>query len=84
MYEIFQKIELTSVRKSDNTPFKIIIYLVGRMMPEDPHYITIFNIIMRKQLEHLNLQLVGRNYYDAHNKVNKKFEYFFFFIEWKI
>jgi len=24
-------------------------------------------------LEHLNLQLVGRNYYDAHNKVNKKF-----------
>ncbi|KAG5323893.1 PIWI protein, partial [Acromyrmex heyeri] len=64
------KIELTSVRKSDNTPFKVIIYLVGRMMPEDPHYITIFNIIMRKQLEHLNLQLVGRDYYDAHNKVS--------------
>lgn len=73
MYEKFQKIELTSVRQSDQTPFKIIIYLVGRMVPEDPHYIIIFNIIMRKCLEHLRLQLVGRDYYDAHNKVSKKF-----------
>lgn len=41
------------------------------MVRDDPHYIQIFNIIMRKCLEHLKLQLVARDYYDARNKVSK-------------
>ncbi|XP_025268827.1 piwi-like protein Siwi [Camponotus floridanus] len=64
------KVELVSTRQSDDMPIKIVIRLVGDMMRDDPHYIQFFNIIMRKCLEHLKLQLVGREYYDARNKVN--------------
>lgn len=63
--------ELVSTRKSDDLPIKIIIRLVGDMMRDDPHYIQFFNIIMRKCLEHLQLQLVGRNYYDAKRPVSE-------------
>ncbi|CAL1675441.1 unnamed protein product [Lasius platythorax] len=63
------KVELVSTRQSDDTPVKIIIRVVGDMVRDDPHYIQIFNIIMRKCLEHLKLQLVARDYYDARNKV---------------
>lgn len=69
--ENFQKMELITLRQSDNEPVKIIIYLVGDMSPSDSHYIHIFNIIMRKCLEYLKLQLVGREYFDARNKVSK-------------
>ena len=65
------KIELVSTRQSDDTPVKITIRLVGDMVRTDPQYIPFFNIIMRKCLEHLKLQLVGRDYYDARHKVNK-------------
>ncbi|XP_072749507.1 piwi-like protein Siwi [Anoplolepis gracilipes] len=64
------KVELVSTRQSDDTPVKIIIRCVGAMVRDDPHYIQIFNIIMRKCLEHLRLQLVGRDYYDARNRVS--------------
>ncbi|XP_070167826.1 piwi-like protein Siwi [Polyergus mexicanus] len=63
------KMELVSTRQSDDTPIKIIIRLVGDMMRDDSHYIQLFNIIMRKCLEHLQLQLVGRDYYDARNRI---------------
>jgi len=70
--------ELISTRQSDNIPIKIIIYLVGSMSSDDPYYTTVFNIIMRKCLEYLNLQLVGREYFDPKNKVSKKFIWLFF------
>ncbi|XP_077281671.1 piwi-like protein Siwi [Temnothorax americanus] len=63
------KMELMSTRQSDNEPIKIIMCLVGSMSPDDPYYNVVFNIIMRKCLEYLKLQLVGRDYYDARNKV---------------
>ncbi|XP_036145933.1 piwi-like protein Siwi [Monomorium pharaonis] len=63
------KMEFTSVRQSDNVPVNIVICFVGPLSPEDPHFVVIFNIIMRKCLEYLRLQLVGRDYYDANNKV---------------
>ncbi|XP_014477907.1 PREDICTED: protein aubergine-like [Dinoponera quadriceps] len=65
-----EKLELVSARKSDNAHIKISIRLVGDVTQDDPHYIQVFNIIMRKCLEHLKLQLVGRNYYDARNKIS--------------
>ena len=43
------------------------------MTKGDHHYIQFFNIIMRKCLDYLNLQLVGRNYFDPHNKVTFNF-----------
>ncbi|XP_076233645.1 aubergine isoform X2 [Calliopsis andreniformis] len=62
-------LELWSVRQSDDTKIRITIRLVGQLLKGDPHYIQFFNIIMRKCLDLLKLQLVGRNYYDAHSKV---------------
>ncbi|XP_076292717.1 aubergine isoform X2 [Lasioglossum baleicum] len=61
--------ELWSERKSDETKIQITIRLVGDMVKGDQHYIQFFNIIMRKCLGLLNLQLVGRDYFDARSKV---------------
>lgn len=62
--------ELFSERQSDSTKITISIRLVGELAKGDPHYPQFFNIIARKGLEHLRLQLVGRNYFDARAKVN--------------
>ena len=59
-----------STRQSDLKTIKITIRLVGELRKGDHHYIQFFNIIMRKCLDHLNLQLVGRNFFDAQNKVS--------------
>ncbi|CAD6222562.1 GSCOCT00001028001.2-RA-CDS [Cotesia congregata] len=64
-----QAMELFSERNSDNSKIKISIRLVGDLTKGDPHYPQFFNIIARKGLEHLRLQLVGRNYFDAQAKV---------------
>ncbi|XP_011881822.1 PREDICTED: protein aubergine isoform X2 [Vollenhovia emeryi] len=63
------RMELMSTRQSDNVSVKIIICLVGSMSADDAYYNVVFNIIMRKCLEYLNLQLVGRQYYDAKSSV---------------
>lgn len=76
--------ELVTTRQSDNTPINIIIYLVGSMSPDDPYYTVVFNIIMRKCLEYLNLQLVGREYFDAQSKVSNTLDIFSLFYKWKI
>ncbi|KAL0122352.1 hypothetical protein PUN28_007227 [Cardiocondyla obscurior] len=62
------KIHWKVPRKSDGIEIGITMRLVGKMTPDDGYYNVIFNIIMRKCLEYLKLQLVGRNYYDAKNK----------------
>ena len=68
--------ELTSTRKSDNAQVTIIIRFAGDMARGDEHYIQFFNITMRKCLEYLQLQLVGRNFFDARNKVRLMFDKF--------
>lgn len=83
--------ELFSERVTDNVKIKISIRLVGEMAKGDPHYPQFFNIVSRKGLEHLRLQLVGRNYFDANARVslifNKKCqldnELFYYFLRWK-
>lgn len=64
-----QPLEFFSQRKGDEAQIKINIRLVGDMTKGDEHYLQFFNIIMRKCLEYLQLQLVGRNFFDARNKV---------------
>jgi hypothetical protein len=66
---LFQPLELTSIRKSDETPVCISVHLVGDLVQGDGHYFQFFNILMRKCLGHLDLQLVGRNFFDAKAKV---------------
>nr|XP_033336473.1 piwi-like protein Siwi [Megalopta genalis] len=61
--------ELWSVRQSDDQKIRITIRLVGDMAKGDQHYLQFFNIIMRKCLDLLKLQLVGRDYFDARSKI---------------
>ncbi|XP_046741985.1 piwi-like protein Siwi [Diprion similis] len=64
-----EKMELFSARQSDDAQIRIEIKEVGDLVRGDQHYIQFFNIIMRKCLDHLKLQLVGRDYYDAAAKI---------------
>lgn len=65
--------ELLSTRESDSTHIRITVRVVGSLKEGDAHYIQFFNIIMRKCLDYLKLQLVGRNYFDAQNKVSSDY-----------
>ncbi|KAF2879557.1 hypothetical protein ILUMI_26606 [Ignelater luminosus] len=53
-----------------NENYRFTIRLVGDVAAGDYQYIQFFNIIMRKCLGHLRLQLVGRNFFDAIAKVS--------------
>jgi len=66
---LLQPLELISIRTEDETRIRITVRLVGDLVQGDGHYIQFFNILMRKCLGHLNLQLVGRNFFDARAKV---------------
>jgi hypothetical protein len=69
--------ELFSMRTVDETKIRIMVRLVGDLKEGDSHYIQFFNILMRKALGRLGLELVGRNFYDAKAKVLHLSAYFF-------
>lgn len=54
---------------TSDQPIRITIRLVGEVSKSDFHIIQFFNILMRRCLSHMNLQLVGRNFYDAVAKI---------------
>ncbi|KAK5647282.1 hypothetical protein RI129_002174 [Pyrocoelia pectoralis] len=62
--ELFVKDEQT------NADVRISIRLVRDVAVGDYQYLQLFNIIMRKCLSHLKLQLVGRNFFDAVAKIS--------------
>ncbi|KAK7794255.1 hypothetical protein R5R35_014662 [Gryllus longicercus] len=64
-----QVIELSS-KRADDVNIRITIRLVGDLALGDYHYLQFFNILMRKCLQHLKLQLVGRNYFDPKARIN--------------
>ncbi|XP_034941705.1 piwi-like protein Siwi isoform X2 [Chelonus insularis] len=64
-----ESMKLTSKRESDDATIEISVRLVGEMSKGDPHYLQLYNILLRRGLEHLRLQLVGRNYFDARAKI---------------
>jgi len=66
---VLQPMELFSTRASDEATICITVHLVKDLAQGDFHYIQFFNILMRKALGHLQLQLVGRNFFDARAKV---------------
>lgn len=66
---MLQPMELFSIRTSDEATIRITVRLVGDLTEGDYHYIQFFNILMRKALGHLELQLVGRNFFDTKAKV---------------
>jgi len=67
---LLQPLELISIRNEDEMRIRITVRLVGDLAQGDAHYIQFFNILMRKCLGHLELQLVGRNFFDAKAKVS--------------
>ena len=64
------KILETKTRKGEDVTVKL--RLVEELRPTDHHFISFYNIILRKMLENLNLELVGRNYYNPGSKIELK------------
>ncbi|XP_045512513.1 piwi-like protein Siwi [Pieris brassicae] len=64
--------EFYSERKSDGEKIRILIKLICAVSPGDYHYIQIFNIIIRKCFTMLNLQLIGRDFFDPQAKVDMR------------
>lgn len=64
-----QPLNFVSMRQSDNMPVQITVRLVGELKRSHHMYLQIFNILVRRCLDALKLQLVGRNYFDPHAKV---------------
>ena len=60
---------LMSTLEREQQTVQITIKNVGELHRGDHQYLQFFNIIMRKCLQFLKLQLVGRNYFDPHNRV---------------
>ena len=56
------KVVETRTRKGEEVSIKL--RLVEELRPTDHHFIVFYNIILRKMLENLKLELVGRNYYN--------------------
>jgi hypothetical protein len=59
-----------------------VVSIAGDMKEGDYHYLQFFNILMRRALSHLELELVGRNFYDAKAKVLHLFAYFSSLVTW--
>lgn len=57
------------VQSQSGENIRINVRLVGDVEWGDRHYIQLFNLIIRKCLTLMNLQLVHREYYDPQSKV---------------
>lgn len=76
-----EPLNFTSIRQSDNMPVQITVKLVGELKKSHHMYLQVFNILVRRCLDALQLQLIGRNYFDPHAKVNFKTTYSYVCIE---
>lgn len=59
------------VQSESGENIRITVRLVGDVEWGDRSYIQLFNLIIRKCLTHMRLQLVGRDYYDPNSKVSR-------------
>jgi hypothetical protein len=68
----------TVTKQGASTPTKIIMKLVGEVNPCETRYAVVLNIILRRCMEHLQLQQVGRDYFDASPQVSAFFYMLYF------
>ena len=68
--DVDPKVLETKTRKGETVIIKL--RLVEELRPTDQHFISFYNIILRKMLENLKLELVGRNYYNPGDKIELK------------
>ncbi|KAF6212110.1 hypothetical protein GE061_012630 [Apolygus lucorum] len=61
--------EFVTKRTTNDETVRIIIKKTTDCVMGDHHYLQVLNIIVRKAISALNLQLVGRDYYDPLGKV---------------
>ncbi|KAL3288101.1 hypothetical protein HHI36_002551 [Cryptolaemus montrouzieri] len=54
----------------DDVKVRITVKRVGELSWGDYHYLQVFNILIRKCLRLMELQLVGREYYDCNAQIN--------------
>ena len=59
-------VSLYSEKKTDKTQVEIKIRMVGKVEPKDPIYMQFYNLIIRKCLYGLDLEPMGRNFFDRH------------------
>lgn len=57
----------------DETVYKIKMYFTRVVAMSDQESLQVLNLIQRRNMMGLHLQLVGRNYYDPQNMVNNNF-----------
>ncbi|XP_025207261.1 piwi-like protein Siwi isoform X1 [Melanaphis sacchari] len=57
--------ELTSTRRSDDQKIVITVKFTNVIETGDYANIQVFNLLLRNCLRHLNLTLIGRNFYDS-------------------
>lgn len=60
-------------KNREGEPVKIIVKHVGVVQITDNQYLQILNLILRRAMEGLKLQLVGRNFFDAIGKIKVDF-----------
>ncbi|XP_050528664.1 piwi-like protein Siwi [Daktulosphaira vitifoliae] len=56
--------DLTSTRRYDDQMFILKIKFTNSIEPGDYAYIQVFNLLLRNCIRHLDLKLIGRNFYD--------------------
>lgn len=64
-----QPMTLCSTRRSDGAKFELIIRLVSELHPTDVMYLQIYNIMVRKCLDMMELEELGRHFYDRHKAI---------------
>ncbi len=65
----FNFLTLCFLLQNDPGVTQASVRLVGECQPTDFHYIQFFNIVLRKCMEGLDLQLLGRNYFDPKARI---------------
>ena len=66
---VFQPLEVFSTKNGTDEPIQIKIRFVKELPPSDPQRLQLFGILTRKWFGALQLQQVGRNFFDPNAKV---------------
>ncbi len=61
---LFQPMVVCSIREADQSQVELSIRLVAELAPTDVMYLQIYNIMIRKCLDGMGLEELGRHFYD--------------------
>ena len=70
LFHFPQKLELFSKRDSDQATIRITVKFTNELGIGDYQYIQLYNIILRFCMDAMQLQLVGREYFNPKNSVS--------------